>query len=312
MTAQQLKNSILQLAIQGKLVPQDPNDEPASVLLERIRQEKENLVKQGKIKRDKNPSVIFRGADNITYEKTGLVTRAIDDELPFEIPENWEWARLGNIADLFTGTSINETEKQQLYTGRKEGYCYIGTKDVGFDNVITYENGVKIPTCIDKFRIAPADSVLMCVEGGSAGRKISVTDRDVCFGNKLCCFVPFRFSNLYLYFYLQSSAFSEMFKANTTGIIGGVSIKKLNCILLPIPPLAEQHRIVSKLETLLPLVESYGKRQVELDDLNATFPEALKKSILQEAIQGRLVEQDPNDEPASVLLERIREEKERL
>ena len=95
MTAQQLKNSILQMAVQGKLVPQDPNDEPASVLLERIRTEKERLIREKKIKREKNPSVIFRGADNIPYEKVGDKVTPL--EFPFEIPESWEWARLGSV-----------------------------------------------------------------------------------------------------------------------------------------------------------------------------------------------------------------------
>ncbi len=101
MTGQQLKNSILQMAVQGKLVPQDPNDEPASVLLERILAEKEKLIKEGKIKKEKNPSVIFRGADNLPYEKIGKNEPVcIADEVPFEIPESWEWVRLGNYAEL--------------------------------------------------------------------------------------------------------------------------------------------------------------------------------------------------------------------
>ena len=97
MTAQQLKNSILQMAVQGKLVPQDPNDEPASVLLERIRAEKERLIKEKKIKREKNPSVIFKGADNTPYEKIGDEVRSLADEVPFDIPDSWEWVRLGSI-----------------------------------------------------------------------------------------------------------------------------------------------------------------------------------------------------------------------
>ena len=111
MTGQQLKNSILQMAVQGKLVPQDPNDEPASVLLERIRAEKEQLIKEGKIKKERNPSVIFRGADNLPYEKVGnneLVCIAV--EVPFDIPDSWEWCRLSSVNDMYSGNSIIQTD----------------------------------------------------------------------------------------------------------------------------------------------------------------------------------------------------------
>ena len=112
MTGQQLKNSILQMAVQGKLVPQDPNDEPASVLLERIRAEKEQLIKEGKIKKEKNPSVIFRGADNLPYEKVGKNEPVcIADEVPFDIPESWEWVRLGEIFQHNTGKALNSSNK---------------------------------------------------------------------------------------------------------------------------------------------------------------------------------------------------------
>ena len=114
MTGQQLKNSILQMAVQGKLVPQDPNDEPASVLLGRIRKEKEQLIKDGKIKKEKNPSIIFRGADNLPYEKVGNNEPVcIADEVPFDIPDSWEWCRLSSVNDMYTGNSINQTDKKQ-------------------------------------------------------------------------------------------------------------------------------------------------------------------------------------------------------
>ena len=115
MTGQQLKNSILQMAVQGKLVPQDPNDEPASVLLERIRAEKEKLIKEGKIKKEKNPSVIFRGADNLPYEKIGKNDPVcIADEVPFEIPESWEWVRLGSVCQLNDGKKLQSKTYNNL------------------------------------------------------------------------------------------------------------------------------------------------------------------------------------------------------
>ena len=294
MTAQDLKNSILQLAVQGKLVPQNPNDEPASVLLKRIRAEKERLVKEGKIKKDK------------------VLAPIVDDETPFDIPESWEWIRLGDFCSVYNGDSINADEKQAKYSKKCDGHCYIGTKDVGFDNSVNYDNGVYIPLSESSFKIAYADSVLMCMEGGSAGRKIAIIDKDVCFGNKLCCFSPVVISNKYLFFFLQSKAFFTQFTALMTGIIGGVGAQKLKSITMPVPPLAEQERIVAKIEELLPYIEEYDKAEKQLSALNAEFPDKLRKSILQQAVMGKLTERDPADEPASELLKRIRAEKEKL
>ncbi|HAS56428.1 MAG TPA: restriction endonuclease subunit S, partial [Firmicutes bacterium] len=312
MTAQDLKNSILQLAIRGKLVKQDPNDEPASELLKRIRAEKQRLIKEGKIKKDKNPSEIFIGDDNLPYEKRGGEIRCISKEIPFDIPESWAWCRLGEICSIYNGNSINETEKAQRYTGLTSGYNFIATKDVGFDCRINYNNGVRIPLVSDKFKKAPKNSVLLCIEGGSAGRKIAITEETVCFGNKLCAFVPLVVQIRFVYFFLQSPIFASIFKSNVSGIIGGVSINRIKEMYIPIPPLSEQKRIVEEIEKLLPFLEEYEKCETELTMLDKNFPDALKKSILQWAIQGRLVAQDPNDEPADILLERIRAEKEKL
>ena len=230
---EKLKKSILQEAISGRLVPQDPNDEPASVLLGKIRQEKAQLVKEGKLK------------------KKDLEEKPIsEDEKPFDIPESWEWTRIGFLANLFTGNSISKEVKDRKYTNVK-GRWYIATKDVDFDNTIDYENGVFIPeTDEPQFKIAPTNSILMCIEGGSAGRKIGILDRDVCFGNKLCCFCSYIIYNRYLYNYLQSSLFKEVFNQNKKGIIGGVSINMISPFIVPLPPLAEQKRIVAKIEEL--------------------------------------------------------------
>ena len=313
MTGQQLKNSILQMAVQGKLVPQDPNDEPASVLLERIRKEKEQLIKDGKIKKEKNPSIIFRGADNLPYEKVGNNEPVcIADEVPFDIPDSWEWCRLSSVNDMYTGNSINQTDKKTKYTNLSTGYYYIGTKDVGFDHTIDYDNGVKIPYNNSKFKIAPKNCILLCIEGGSAGRKIAFTNQDICFGNKLCCFISYGIDYLFLYYYLQSPLFQEIFKKNTTGIIGGVSVNTLKSLYFPVPPLAEQKRIIERILCVEKYIDLYAISENAITSLDNSFPELLKKSILQEAVQGKLVPQDPNDEPASVLLERIRAEKQAL
>ena len=170
MKAEQLRKSILQMAIQGKLVPQDPTDEPASVLLEKIRVEKQRLIKEGKIKKDKVDSIIFKGEDNRHYEKVGNTITLLPELDDIEIPSNWVLCRFSTIANIFTGNSINEQEKAKKYFGRLEGYNYIGTKDVAFDHSINYKNGVKIPYDT-QFRIAHKGTPLLCVEGGSAGRK---------------------------------------------------------------------------------------------------------------------------------------------
>ncbi len=255
MKADDLKNSILQLAIEGKLVHQDSNDEPASVLLDKIKQEKQQLIKAKKIKKNNKESVIYR-EDGHYYEQVGKKEPVcIDDEIPFDIPDSWEWCRINTIREVYTGNSINKTEKETKFSGLNEGYNYIATKDVNFNCSIDYNNGIKIPKGLDKFRIAPSGSILLCIEGGSAGRKIGILNEDVCFGNKLACFKTFIGNNKFLFYYLQSQNFKDIFKSKTTGIIGGVGIAKLRNVLMPIPPLNEQKRIVSKIEQLFENVD---------------------------------------------------------
>lgn len=303
-----LKQKILSLAIQGKLVPQDPNDEPASVLLEKIKAEKAELVKQGKIKKDKQESRIYKGDDNKYYEQIGTETKDITDEIPFEIPNNWEFMRLKNISDAYTGNSISENIKASKYTNLKEGYNYIGTKDVGFNHVITYENGVKIPFNETSFRYAYKNAILLCIEGGSAGRKVGILSEQVCFGNKLCAFHTFGIPEDFLYYLIQSDYFFDLFKENVSGLIGGVSINKIKELIIPLPPLSEQKRIVAAIEKIFNQIEVVKENQDELSKLK----DGLKNKILDLAIQEKLVEQDPNDEPASELLKKIKAEKAEL
>ena len=225
------------------------------------------------------------------------------------MPDNWILCRLSTVADIFTGNSINETEKQKKYMGLDSGYNYIGTKDVGFDHSINYTNGVKIPYNQGNFRIAHINTPLLCIEGGSAGRKIGVLTEDVCFGNKLCAFEPIGINPKYLYYYLQNPIFTQIFKEKTTGIIGGVSVNTLKNLLFAMPPLAEQERIVAEIEKFEPLIAEYDKLEQQATKLDSEIYDKLKKSILQYAIQGKLVPQNSNDEPAAVLLEHIRAEK---
>ena len=290
MNAQQLRNSILQQAIQGKLVPQDPADEPASVLLQRIRNEKERLVKEGKLK------------------KKDLESKPIEeDEIPFEIPKGWEWCIIG---DLFA-----HNNGKQLNKGNARGKMmdYITTSNLYWEGFVL-DKLKQMPfedNEIDRCQAIKGD-LLVC-EGGDIGRAaIWNYDYPIMLQNhlhKLRSYVPLctEFFRFLFYYY------------NKSGMIGGKGIgiqgfssKALHNTLAPLPPLAEQRRIVAKIEELMPLVERYGKAQQALDQLNESLPAHLRQSILQEAIQGRLVPQDPKEEPASELLKRIRKEKERL
>ena len=307
MTAQQLKNSILQMAVQGKLVPQDPNDEPASVLLERIRAEKEKLIKAGKIKKEKNPSVIFRGSDNLPYEKIGKETRCIADDIPFEIPESWGWARCGEIFQHNTGKALNSSNR----SGRL--LRYITTSNLYWDR-FELENLKEMlftDAEIEKCTVRKGD-LLVC-EGGDFGRAaIWNFDMPMRIQNHIHRLRPYAVINVRFFYYLFN------FYKNA-GLIGGkgigiqgLSSNALHSLLFPLPPLAEQRRIVAKIEELLPHLDDYDRAETRVTKLNAEFPEQLKKSILQWAIQGKLVPQNPADEPASVLLERIRAEKAKL
>lgn len=163
--------------------------------------------------------------------------------------------RMVEISDIYTGNSINEEEKNKKYLSVISGYNYIGTKDIGFDQHIIYENGIKIPKNESKFKVAPAGSTLLCIEGGSAGRKIGLTRQDVCFGNKLCAFVP-KINHKFVFYFLQTESFRRIFSLSKNGLIGGVSVNKLKEIEIPLPPLAEQERIVQKIEELFAEIDA--------------------------------------------------------
>ena len=293
MFADQLRKSLLQAAITGKLTQQLPTDGDARDLLKKIRAEKDKLATEKKRKAEKPLPPIS------------------DEGIPFDIPDNWCWCRLGDVCQMYTGDSIAESEKNAKYLGLADGFSYVGTKDISFDNQINYDNGIRIPF-ENTFRRAYKSSVLMCIEGGSAGRKIAITDREVRFGNKLCNFYSDGVSNEYIYFYLQSPAFQRSFRDNVTGMIGGVSLRRLSLIPFPLPPLSEQKRIVTRLEELLAEVNQLARDERELTELEENFPRRLKSSILQAAIQGKLTEQLPTEGNARDLLRKIRAEKAKL
>ena len=252
-----LKSKILELAIQGKLVPQDESDEPASVLLERIRAER-----KAKLGKKYVESYIYKGDDNCYYEKIGKNCVDITENISFEIPSTWEICRFESIVEMYTGNSINESDKTQKYTGLSDGYNYIATKDISFNHNVNYENGIKIPFDEPKFKIAYNGDPLLCIEGGSAGKKITILSEDVCFVNKLCVFHSSGVNKRYLYYYLQSPQFCELFKKNTSGLIGGVSINTLKSLYFMLPPLSEQLRIVCAIEEIFSYINEMEKSLV--------------------------------------------------
>lgn len=299
MTGKDLKNSILQLAIQGKLVPQNPNDEPASELLARIRQEKERLVKEKKLK------------------KKDLETTPItDEEKPFEIPENWEWVRMNDIADyrkgpfgssltksMFVPKSVNSIKVYEQKNAIQKDYR-LGEYYISQDKFETMKG----------FAVCEGDIIVSCA--GTIGESYQIPiNAPIGIINQALMRVRLFEKTMADYWRLF---FADMLNHNADMKGSGSAIKNippfevLKNIAMPIPPLAEQQRIVAKIEELMPLVEEYDKNEQKLEALNKALPERLRQSVLQQAIMGKLVPQDENDEPASELLARIRKEKERL
>ena len=320
MTAQQLKNSILLMAVQGKLVPQDPNDEPASVLLERIHAEKERLIKEKKIKREKNPSVIFKGADNTPYEKIGDEVRSLADLAPFEIPSSWEWCRVG---DLFSNMSGLAYKKDALAIKADKMVRVLRGGNIGEeqfyfkgDDVFISSELVKPELYLRKnYMITPAVSSLDHIG------KIALIDKDysdTVVGGFVLMLIP-HFNDDVVSEYLLYAFAAKHHRDNCRNITHksgqafyNLSREQMMDLPVPIPPREEMGRIIAMLKRVLPRVADYAVVDTALQNLNGSFPEALKKSILQEAVQGKLVPQDPSDEPAEALLERIRAEKQRL
>ena len=314
MNGKQLKNSILQWAIQGKLVPQDPNDEPASVLLEKIRAEKARLVKEGKIKKDKKESIIYRGEDNSYYEKfilTGEV-KCIDDEIPFELPKGWEWCRLGTIFQTSSGTTPQSNNP--LYY--KDGDInWIRTTDLNNEILRNAEVKITEQACVDyKLKEVPINAVCIAMYGGAGtiGKHALIQFRTT-INQSVCAIHPnIDCSSKFLHIFIQYQRPYWMDFAAGSRKDPNINQLIIQHCLFPLPPLAEQQRIVAKIEELMPLVEQYGKAQSELEALNSNIREQLKKSILQYAIEGKLVPQCEKDGTAEGLLQEIQAEKQRL
>ncbi len=309
MNGKQLRNSILQWAIQGKLVPQDPNEEPASVLLERIRAEKAKLVKEKKIKKDKNESIIYRGDDNSYYEKflaTGEV-KCIDEEIPFEIPKGWEWSRMGSIGDW--GAGATPAKGNTSYYGGNILWLRTGE----LNNSIVNDTEIKITDKALKecsLRMNKAGDVLIAMYGATIG-KVAIAGCELTTNQACCACTPIGIFNYYLFYFLMESQV-DFIKKGEGGAQPNISREKLVAHLMPIPPIQEQHRIVERIKDVLPLIAKYALSQIALDELNRSINDKLKKSILQEAIQGKLVPQIVDEGTAQELLEQIKLEKQKL
>ena len=312
MNGKQLKNSILQWAIQGKLVPQDPHDEPASVLLDKIRQEKERLIKEKKIKRDKNASIIYRGEDNSYYEKmlaTGEV-KCIDEEVPFDIPATWNWARLSNITSIL-GDGIHGTPE------------YDATGTVYFINGNNLSNGsIEIKADTKKVseqeaekhkRLLNSTTVLVSING-TLGNVAFYNGENVILGKSACYFnLMGNIDKQYIKHILETEYFTEYAKNVATGsTIKNVPLAGMKNFLIPVPPITEQHRIILGMVRLAHSIDRYNDAQTKLDLLNNVLNEKLKKSVLQEAIQGKLVPQIASEGTAQELFEQIMTEKQKL
>ena len=290
MDIQGLKNKILQLAIQGKLVAQDPNDEPASVLLERIKEEREMLIKEGKIKKQKP------------------LPEITEEEKPFEIPDNWEWVRFGNLVEFKIGKTPKRSNLDYWDNGK---YPWFSISDIR-DGETIYDSKERVSekayTDVFKEQISPKGTLIMSFKL-SIG-KMSILGVDGFHNEAIISIFPIYDSDetikMYLFRIMKGLDILEDSKKAVKGAT--LNTTSLNSILVPLPPLAEQKRIVAKVDELFALIDELDSNKEELlEVINLT-----RNQVLQLAIQGKLVAQDPNDEPASVLLEKIKEERDKL
>ena len=325
MKAKDLKNSILQMAVEGKLVPQDPSDEPATVLLERIREEKHRLIAEGKAKFPKGgESIIYTVSDGSPYEKRVnakgrvLSDECIADEVPFEIPDSWEWVRLESVA---TYIQRGKSPKYSVI----EKYPVVAQKCNQWSGFSLEKAKFVDPETVCKYgdeRILKDGDLLWNSTGlGTLGRMAiydsskneygwAVADSHVTVIRTCKDWLDYRFA----FAYFAGPTVQLVIEDQASGSTKQKELAQetVKSYLIPIPPLAEQRRIVERVNELMPLVGEYGKLEDAREELDATLPGRLRKSVLQMAVQGKLVSQDPGDEPASVLLERIREQRRQL
>ncbi|EHR9974160.1 restriction endonuclease subunit S [Campylobacter upsaliensis] len=297
-----LKKSLLDYAIKGKLTARFRREnnglnafDEISTYNEAIKEKRKDLEKKLKIcekelklEKDKDKKAFFKSQIQMLKKeltKCKEITPLNFSEAPFTIPNSWAWVKLGDICEIFTGDSINATEKEKNFTHQTSGLNYIATKDLANDTSITYENGIKIPDeFLPSFKIAKANSTLLCIEGGSAGRKVGFLKENVCFGNKLCCFENIFAFSKFVFYFLQSGEFSKEFNSNINGIIGGVKKESIRHFLIPLPPLCEQQEIVKKLDLLVTLANDFAITKENLKRIE----KRIEKSLLKLALEGSL------------------------
>ncbi|WP_428885443.1 restriction endonuclease subunit S [Bifidobacterium dentium] len=301
--AAKLRASVLQQAVEGRLVPQDPDDEPSSVLLERIREERAELVKQKKAKAQRGgESRIHRGTDGSWYEQRGKAKPVcIDKDIPFDIPENWEWSRMSVLIELLSGVDLTPSE----YNDRHNGIPYI-TGASNFDDGTLIENR----WTVSPRRVSHEGDLLFTCKGTVGDMAINSFER-AHIARQVMAVCPVDYEML-PYIEIVLSAQVERIKNAAKGLIPGIERKTILDGLVSLPPLAEQQRIVERINEIMPLIDRLEKLERESDAVDSRFWRDLPSSILQQAVEGRLVPQDPSDEPADILLDRIRKERAEL
>ena len=312
MTAQELKNSILQLAIQGKLVKQDPNDEPASVLLEKIKEEREKLIKEKKIKREKYSEIYRDPSDNHYYEKfeDGTIND-ITEEINFEIPDSWCFIRFNNLINYKMGKTPPRGEKSFW----NNNYNWVSISDMIDGKIIKQTKEMVSQKAYDNIfngEISPKGTLLMSFKLTIG--KVSILDMNSFHNEAIISIYPYLDNKNIIRDYLFKVLPLISNHGNTKNAIKGKTLnsKSIDNLLIPITNLNEINKITNKIISLEPIIERYNNKFFELERLNNTYKEELKKSILQYAIQGKLVKQDPNDESAEVLINKILAEKREL
>lgn len=296
MTPEQLKTSILQYATEGKLVKQDPNDEPADTLLNKIKIEREELVKAGNLKKPRK------------------VQNVDDEDFKFNIPSSWSWCRLGNII-LYLTDGAHKTPK---YIDTKDGVPFLSVKDISSGKIdLTNTKFISQETheVLSK-RCNPKKEDILLTKVGTTGIPV-IVDTDVKF-DLFVSVALLKFDNKlidtkYFKYLLESPLVQDQVRENTKGV-GNKNwvLRDINNTLIVLPPLEEQKRIVAKIEKLMPLVDEYAESYNRLQKIDNEFEDKLKQSVLQYAMEGKLVKQDPSDEPASELIKKIKNEKAEL
>ena len=289
MTPQELKSSILQLAVQGRLVEQRPEEGTAEELYRQIQEEKQRLIKEGKIKKEKP------------------LPEITEDEVPFDIPESWKWVRLGCIGDSNIGLTYRPSDKTD-----SSGTIVLRSSNIRKDKM-DYNDLVYVSCEVPNRAMIAKGDILICARNGSRSLvgKSAIVDKDgMAFGAfmaKYCCVC-----NPFVKVFLDSPAFRHQLDGVKTETINQITQNMIKMQICPLPPLAEQKRIVAKIEELLPYIDRYEKAWSKLEDFNKRFPGDMQKSVLQMAIQGKLVEQRPEEGTGEELYRQIQAEKQSL